>query len=94
MPQAYSNPKHENDSYALPDVEVFHHEHAKRELCALNAGHKAELYGECIVNDDGDCGGTGWYWWACFPGCLPDGPANGPFDTYDLAMADAQIENE
>ena len=23
----------------------------------------------------------GWYWWACFPGCLPDGEATGPFIT-------------
>jgi len=22
---------------------------------------------------------AGWYWWPCFPGCLPDGDANGPF---------------
>jgi hypothetical protein len=24
----------------------------------------------------------GWYWWACFPGCLPDGEAVGPFATH------------
>jgi hypothetical protein len=32
----------------------------------------------------------GWYWWTCFPGCLPDGDPNGPFDTEDEALADAQ----
>ena len=33
--QAYSDPKRASDPYALPDVEVFHHEHAKRErMCA------------------------------------------------------------
>ncbi len=88
--QAYSNPEREQDEYALPDVEVFHHEHAKRELCALNAGHKAELYGECITDDEGDCLGTGWYWWTCSPGCLPDSEAMGPFKTREEALANAQ----
>lgn len=31
----------------------------------------------------------GWYWWACFPGCLPDGEATGPFRTSYLAWVDA-----
>jgi hypothetical protein len=31
----------------------------------------------------------GWYWWACFPGCLPDGEASGPFATEEAATADA-----
>jgi hypothetical protein len=26
-------------------------------------------------------GSIGWYWWRCFPGCLPDGDAFGPFPT-------------
>ena len=32
----------------------------------------------------------GWYWWACFPGCLPDGDAMGPFDTEGEAIDDAR----
>ena len=32
----------------------------------------------------------GWYWWACFPGCLPDGEASGPFASEADAIADAQ----
>ena len=32
----------------------------------------------------------GWYWWACFPGCLPDSDfPNGPFASEELAIADA-----
>lgn len=31
----------------------------------------------------------GWHWWACFPGCLPDGEPMGPFDTEEEAIADA-----
>ena len=89
--QVYSDPSRESDEHALPDVEVFYHEHAKRELCALNAGHKAELYGECIVDDEGDCGGSGWYYWYCFPGCLPDSDPIGPFATADEARTAAQV---
>lgn len=88
--QAYSDESRETEPTALPDVEVFHHEHAKRELCALNAGHKAELYGECVTDDDGDCMGSGWYYWFCFPGCLPDSDPVGPFATQDEALADAR----
>jgi hypothetical protein len=22
----------------------------------------------------------GWYWWPCFPGCMPGGDASGPFE--------------
>lgn len=32
---------------------------------------------------------TGWYWWPCFPGCLPDGDPVGPFDTERDAVLDA-----
>jgi hypothetical protein len=32
----------------------------------------------------------GWYWWPCFPGCLPDGEAIGPFSTSREAFRDAQ----
>ena len=31
----------------------------------------------------------GWYWQACFPGCLPDGDPMGPFETESDAMSDA-----
>ena len=32
---------------------------------------------------------AGYYWWACFPGCLPDGDPVGPFETEEEAVADA-----
>lgn len=28
---------------------------------------------------------AGWYWWSCSPGCLPDGEAQGPYETSELA---------
>ncbi len=35
----------------------------------------------------------GWYWWACSPGCLPDGEPSGPFASSRLALADADAWN-
>lgn len=82
--QAYSDPKRANDPHALPDVEVFH----------INA-HEAERNRE-EANQEGTAGESGlmleagWYWWPCFPGCLPDGDPSGPFATEAEALADAQ----
>ncbi len=33
---------------------------------------------------------AGWYWQACFPGCLPDGDAMGPFDSHAAALDNAR----
>lgn len=41
---------------------------------------------------DGELMAVGWYWWSCFPGCMPDGDAIGPFETEAEAIADAQSE--
>lgn len=85
--QAYSDPKREGDPYALPDIEVWEH--------TTFEGDKAE---ECPRGDDHtpfephgpEC--DGWYWWPVSPGCLPDGPAIGPFKSQAEALADAQEE--
>ena len=34
-------------------------------------------------------GDRGWYWHACFPGCLPEGDLSGPFETEEEAVANA-----
>jgi hypothetical protein len=36
---------------------------------------------------------TGWYYWYCQPGCLPDSDPIGPFESEEAAFADWQ-ENE
>ena len=41
-------------------------------------------------SEDGNPLPDGWYWWSCFPGCLPDSDPVGPFDTEAEALADAQ----
>jgi hypothetical protein len=33
--------------------------------------------------------GTGWFWWTCQSGFLPDGPPTGPFATSYAAYRDA-----
>ena len=34
-----------------------------------------------------------WFWWPCFPGCLPDcDEPNGPFYSEDEALSDALME--
>jgi hypothetical protein len=71
--QIYSNPKREHDPHALPDAEVFY--------ITQKAIDRAR--GDSVFSS------KGWYYWYCFPGCLPDSDEpNGPFDTEDDAIAD------
>lgn len=41
-------------------------------------------------DDDGRLARCGFYWQACFPGCLPDGDPMGPFRSEAAAIRDAQ----
>ena len=64
MSQQYSDPTRINDPHALPNIEVFHH--------PTDTDNP-------WTDDDGEPFEPGWYWWACFPGCLPDGDPMGPY---------------
>lgn len=77
MSQAYSDPNRETDPYALPDVEVFY-------MSQDDIEYEAQHGEESIFSE------AGWYWWPCFPGCLPDSDPIGPFDTEQEALNDAQ----
>jgi hypothetical protein len=104
MTQAYSDPSRESDPHALPNIEVFQltahevaaldedtmYEYAKRQefQTAFMSGRTMDAMLDAIVAEEGITGG--WFWQACFPGCLPDGPPMGPFDNYAAALADAQ----
>ena len=104
--QAYSNPSRESDPYALPDIEVFEltaeeaveqdedlmWEAMKRYPLATMNSREREKAIDWAVGESGATGG--WFWWSCFPGCLPDGPAIGPFKTRAEALADAQQDAE
>jgi hypothetical protein len=85
--QAYSDPRREDEPTALPDVEVFHHD------CTDSADPCPEPFAHCEACADFECGGIGWYWQSCFPGCLPDGDPCGPFETEAEALADAREGN-
>lgn len=104
MTQVYSNPDRENDAHALPDIEVFQltaaevaaldddsvAEFSRRHefrLCHMNSRVREAMF-DAIVAALGVK--SGWYWQACFPGCLPDGEPQGPFASFAEAKADAQ----
>jgi len=80
MTQFYIEPKREDDAYALPDAEVF---------WIPTGGDEGDW-----EDEDGDPMPSGWYWWSCFPGCLPDGDPMGPFATEAEAIEDARQYNE
>ena len=44
------------------------------------------------VDEDGDALEEGWYYWPCFPGCLPDGDPSGPFSCEAEAKAMAESD--
>ncbi len=84
MTQFYFDPSRESDPRLLPDGETF-------EIDA-----RGYAGGEPFVLPH-EPGGVarglakpGWYWWPCFPGCMPDGEPMGPFDTEAEALADAR----
>lgn len=82
MTQIYSDPERENDPHALPNIEVFE----------VDYGLNVENLSEDLHKRPGS-EVIGWYWWSCFPGCLPDDEATGPFATKEEAIADAQEAN-
>ena len=79
MSQFYFDPSRENDEHALPDAETFY-------ACE---GELWENNPHCYPPDD-EPNDAGWYYWACFPGCLPDGEPMGPFETEQDALEDAR----
>lgn len=76
----YSNPRRINDPRAQPDSETFYVNEATAKVGAASDGEEPSE--------------PGWYYWACFPGCLPDGPAVGPFPTENEAIDDCVNSTE
>lgn len=77
----YSTAEREVSKTALPDIEVFHIGPVAMGGCTP----------ECPIADGFHAEHVGWYWQACFPGCLPDGEPCGPFATEADALADARL---
>ena len=80
MSYIYSDPERETEEHALPDMEVFYVSQLETIYNLDNLAHADEY---TITQ-------PGWYWWSCFPGCLPDGDPMGPFETENEATANAQ----
>ena len=76
--RTYFDPAREEEPYALPDCEVFYYDGVRY------------FDDDVWADEDGEPKLAGWYYWACFPGCLPDSDPIGPFDTAEDAEADAQ----
>lgn len=95
MSQHYSNPRRASDPYSLPDIETFQIAYRYCPECdALMQDEDAAGMVACL---DDDCPVErlrptfiGWFYWSCFPGCLPNSDPIGPFDTEDEALADAR----
>ena len=91
--QAYSDPRRETEPMALPNVEIW-----QSNMCECPECGETCCYQDAVQCACPECGrifkaektGDGWFYWFCFPGCLPDGDPVGPFDTEDEALADAQ----
>lgn len=77
--QFYTDPTRENDKWALPDAEVFYDD-------ADDAGN-----GPRNFDSEGNPVEPGYYWWICFPGCLPESDAHGPFPTQEAAINSARV---
>ena len=94
MSRHYSNPERESEPYALPDVETWQAQYDDCPECGalvLTTEESSVACPECgrlfhIPNDKP----SGWFYWFCFPGCLPASEPIGPFDTEAEALADAQ----
>ena len=46
--------------------------------------------GELCIDETGEPMDEGYYYWFCFPGCMPDSDPIGPFATESEAIDDAQ----
>ena len=98
MSQHYSDPSREADPHALPNIETF--ECGVLESPCCNTLHPANYVEACSDQPCFTCEQTpryweaarnrAWFYWYCFPGCLPDGDPIGPFATEAEALADAR----
>ncbi len=102
----FSDPSRKNEKYALSDCEAFQltaeevAETMEDEIYSLMKRPEFRLAGmnscvrekmiETLIEENGIEGG--WFYWYCFPGCLPEGSPVGPFETCDEAVKACQEE--
>jgi hypothetical protein len=83
--QFYTDRARRSDPWALPNAEVFY-------VGELDISEDSVFYPDTSAGpEDFDVADyAGWYWWACFPGCLPDSEPIGPFPNAFRAIRDAR----
>lgn len=106
MSQHYSDPERESDPHALPDLEVFEltarevaerdedmiYEYMKRRefrLAPMSSRDRERMF-DAMIAEEGITGG--WFYWYCFPGCMPDSEAYGPYESRQAALDAAREE--
>ena len=80
MSQIYTDETREDEPNTLPNAEVFYVSQMEVNYNLQNIDHADEY----TITE------AGWYWWSCFPGCLPDSDSIGPFETEQEAINDAR----
>jgi len=80
--QYYLDESRQDSPHALPDMEVF--EMTAEEIESLG---KDSYYWDEI---DEEYREAGWYYWFCFPGCLPESEPIGPYNTEKQALEGAR----
>jgi len=92
--QAYSDPAREHDPHALPDIEIFEAHALDCDECeCFQVYPQATGTGYADCPECGEIGITNnlaHFYWACFPGCLPDSDPIGPFNSEAEALAAAR----
>lgn len=100
MSYEYSDPKRESAWSALPDLEIWE---SAIYIMACDCGDYEVSEGFAGEFSCPSCDAqveyvtrtnrAGWFFWFCFPGCLPDGDETGPFASFKLALATARKGN-
>jgi hypothetical protein len=83
MAQYYSTPERESSPTAEPNVEVFYVSRMECNYNLQNMDHADEY----TITE------PGFYYWYCFPGCLPDSEPIGPFNTEAEAVKNMMENN-
>jgi hypothetical protein len=81
-----------SQAYALPDLETFYVSPNASASCPVcDSAEDSSFYtGSPVTVAQHKEHHIGWYWWSCFPGCLPDGEPMGPFESEAEALEDAR----
>src|SRR5689334_970063 len=69
----YTSPQREPDPHALPDAETFRMKYAHCVQCdGFMQDEDAAGMVYCENGHSAKPTDEAWFWWSCFPGCLPD----------------------